>query len=258
MMNGFFAGRLTWKLFRFAQLKRTLCTNVVEKSNKEVYLEQLQGEYRGVSVVNLNRPSKKNALGKVLLSELNQVITELEYSSPKQVQVVLVRSCVENVFCAGADLKERAEMSDEETLPFVRYLRSTFTRLESIPMPTIAVIDGFALGGGTELALACDLRVAGRNAVLGLPETTLAILPGAGGTQRLPRLVGIAKAKELIYTGTRLNAEEAVKIGLVERVTQQDEDAFSCALKLAKDMLKTGPIALRLAKQAIRNGSQVG
>ncbi|GJQ08700.1 hypothetical protein GpartN1_g1538.t1 [Galdieria partita] len=248
---------LPLQIYTFARWKRPLCTVAVEKSNKEVYLEQLNGEYKGIVVVNLNRPSKKNALGKVLLSDLNDAISQLEYSSPKAVQVALVRSCVDNVFCAGADLKERAQMSDEETLPFVRYLRSTFTRLEAVPMPTIAVVDGFALGGGTELALACDLRVAGKQAVLGLPETTLAILPGAGGTQRLPRLVGIGKAKELVYTGARLNAEEARKIGLVERIAQGEETAFSCALSLAKDMLKTGPVALRLAKQAIRNGSQV-
>lgn len=235
---------------------RPLCTTV-EKPSKEVYLEKLEGQHKGIAVVNLNRPSKKNALGKVFLSDLNNVISELENSSPKTIQVALVRSCIDNVFCAGADLKERAEMTDEETLPFVRYLRATFTRLEAVPMPTIAVIDGFALGGGTELALACDLRVAGKNAILGLPETTLAILPGAGGTQRLPRLIGIGKAKELIYTGTRINAEEAVKIGLVERTAGNDEDAYSCALRLATDMLKTGPVALRLAKQAIRNGSQV-
>eukprot|EP00871_Galdieria_phlegrea_P003773 jgi/Galph1/4397/GphlegSOOS_G3117.1 len=237
---------------------RCLCEATLQKNTQnEVSLELLENEHQGVAMVTLNRPSRKNALGKVLLSELNDVITKLEYSSPKDIRVAIVRSNVENVFCAGADLKERAEMTDEETLPFVKYLRNTFSRLESVPMPTIAVVDGFALGGGTELALACDLRVAGPKAVMGLPETTLAILPGAGGTQRLPRLIGMSKAKELIFTGRRIGPEEALALGLVEKTAQGQETALSCALDLAKKMLSTGPLALRLAKLAIRNGSQV-
>ena len=133
---------------------------------------------------------------------------------------VILRSAVPGMFCAGADLKERKDMQPEEVRAFLRKLKSTFLLFENLSCPTISVIDGACLGGGLELALCSDLRVATKTATLGLPETSLAIIPGAGGTQRLPRLIGTSKAKELIYTGDKLNGEEALRLGLVNHAEQ--------------------------------------
>lgn len=144
-------------------------------------------------------------------------------------------------------------MSPGEAEAFVKRLRAAFTALEGLPMPVIAAIEGAALGGGLELALACDLRVAGAKARLGLPETSLAILPGAGGTQRLPRLIGRARAKELIFTARRFGAEEGLALGVVDRAVGSGS-ALDAALALARQILPNGPVALRAAKAAIDGG----
>lgn len=171
------------------------------------------------------------------------------------VRVVVLRSDVARVFCAGADLKERAAMDTQQVAEFVHGLRTAFTDLESLPMPTIAAIEGAALGGGLEVALACDLRVAGDQALLGLPETGLAIIPGAGGTQRLPRLVGPTRAKELVFTARRLDAATAETYGIVQSVVPAGQ-AYARALALAKEILPNGPVAVRMAKAAIDGGMQ--
>eukprot|EP00299_Pterocystis_sp_00344_P012264 c5861_g1_i3.p1 GENE.c5861_g1_i3~~c5861_g1_i3.p1 ORF type:complete len:229 (-),score=44.90 c5861_g1_i3:21-707(-) len=188
-----------------------------------------------------------------MIEEFRQVLTALRFDS--QARVVVLNSALEKTFCAGADLKERSTMSPTEVREFVFLLRSTFSDLDSLPMPTIAAIDGFALGGGTELALSCDLRVAGPKAMMGLPETSLAIIPGAGGTQRLSRLIGAAKAKELIFTCKRLDTAGCERYGLVNRVS--NTCALTEALTMAKEILPQGPIALRMAKAAIDDGIQV-
>jgi methylglutaconyl-CoA hydratase len=167
--------------------------------------------------------------------------------------VVLVHSLVPGVFCAGADLKERTKLTEAETAAYVQEIGRAFTELEDLPMPVIAVIEGAAMGGGLELALAADLRVAGAKAQLGMVETALAIIPGAGGTQRLPRLIGVSRAKELIFTARRISAEEAGRLGLVDRVVTAGE-ALDAALALAREILPNGPLALRLAKQAVNGG----
>jgi methylglutaconyl-CoA hydratase len=131
----------------------------------------------------------------------------------RNVRVVLLRSTTPGIFCAGADLKERAQMAPSEVGPFVAKARTLMANLENLPMPVIAAIDGHALGGGLEMALACDLRVASDTAQMGLVETRLAIIPGAGGTQRLPRTVGIAKAKELMFSAKVINGTEAERVG---------------------------------------------
>jgi methylglutaconyl-CoA hydratase len=208
--------------------------------------------YLGISVISMNRPASKNAIGRLFLKQLHESIQELRFK--KNTRVVILRSTVDGVFCAGADLKERATMTQEEVSVFVQTLRSTFSELENLPVPTIAAIDGAALGGGLEVALACDLRVAGKDAKLGLPETKLAIIPGAGGTQRLPRIVGIAKAKELIFTARVLDAPSAEKIGLVNESTTGK--AYERALEVAREIRPKGPVALRMAKQAIDLGMQ--
>ena len=172
------------------------------------------------------------------------------------VMVTVIKSSVPKIFCAGADLKERATMTEADVGNFVTSLRESFTAVEQLPCVTIAAIEGAALGGGLELALACDLRIAGSACLLGLPEVALAIIPGAGGTQRLPRLIGIAKAKELIFTAKRVKASAALELGLVTEVVDGGA-AADRAHELALSMSTFGPVGLRMAKQAVDRGMQV-
>jgi len=158
------------------------------------------------------------------------------------------------MFCAGADLKERKTMNEEEVKTFVRKLRSTFSMFEQMECPTISVVDGPALGGGCELALCSDMRVATKEAIFGLPETGLAIIPGAGGTQRLSRLIGVSRAKELIFTGDRLTADQALGIGLVNHVSADFDSAIAKAKEIAAKIGEKGPIAIRAAKKAVHFG----
>ncbi len=217
----------------------------------EIRLERLGGTDAGIVLLGLDRPAAKNALGGQLLAEFRGALSSLRVDAG--VRVVLLHSHVPGVFCAGADLKERASMSPSEAATFVQGLRDAFTELEELPMPTIAALEGGAFGGGLELALAADLRVAGSRAEMGLVETALAIIPGAGGTQRLPRLIGLSRAKELIFTARRIGAEEAGRLGLVDRVVTSGE-ALPAALMLAREIQPNGPLALRLAKQAVNRG----
>ncbi|KAI9593979.1 ClpP/crotonase-like domain-containing protein [Syncephalis fuscata] len=205
----------------------------------------------GIAVLNLNRPKAKNALSRALVDSFRSEIDTLRYN--KDTRVVIVRSLVDGVFCAGADLKERVTMTPNEVAKFLHTLRQAYRELETLPIPTIAAVDGAALGGGIEMALCCDFRVAGPGAKIGLPETKLAIIPGAGGTQRLTRLVGIDKAKLLIYTGRILDNVSAENYGVVTQAIRK-ETAYDGALSLAREMLPQGPIAMRMAKLAIDYG----
>lgn len=217
----------------------------------ELRVEKLEGQDAGIARLGLDRPASKNALGRQLLGEFRSALDALR--NDRSARVVILHSLVEGVFCAGADLKERAGMTQAEVDSFVKGLRAAFTELEDLPMPTIAVLEGAALGGGLELALACDLRIAGAEAKLGLPETGLAIIPGAGGTQRLPRLIGRSKAKELVFTGRRIGGEDAARLGLADHAVPAGQ-AMDRALALAREILPNGPIALRAAKAAINGG----
>jgi len=210
----------------------------------------------GIAILNLNRVDRKNALGKQLSKEL---VEELEMLSKQaaRIRVMILRSLVPGIFCAGADLKERLDMREDEVAKASGLNRDNFALLADLPFPTIAAIDGHALGGGLEMSLACDLRVAATGAKLGLVETRLAIIPGAGGSQRLPRTVGVAKAKELIFTGCMIDAWEACKIGLINYAVEQNcrgNASFEKSLSLAKDIAQNGPIALKAAKEAIDKG----
>lgn len=216
-----------------------------------VYIERFDN---GVAHLALNRHDGKNSLSKKMLEEFNNSVKEL--STDKKVSVLVVKSTVEKVFCAGADLKERATVPDDQVGALVEGLRNAFDGLAKLPMPTIAAVDGVALGGGLELALACDIRIAHETALLGLPETGLAIIPGAGGTQRLPRVVGLAKAKELIFTGRRMNGHEALQVGLVSECVV-GKTAAERGHELASSIAEKGPIALRMAKQAMDRGMEV-
>ncbi|XP_023559983.1 methylglutaconyl-CoA hydratase, mitochondrial isoform X2 [Octodon degus] len=160
----------------------------------------------------------------------------------------------------GADLKERAKMHSSEVGPFVSKIRAVINDIANLPVPTIAAIDGLALGGGLELALACDIRVAASSAKMGLVETKLAIIPGGGGTQRLPRAIGMSLAKELIFSARVLDGQEAKALGLVSHVLEQNQEgdaAYRKALDLAREFLPQGPVAMRVAKLAINQGMEV-
>ena len=205
-------------------------------------------------ILTLNRPAVRNALNSRLLQELELAIDEVRLL--EDLRVLLITGVGDKAFCAGADLKERLSMSETEVRSFLSAIRRLLIKIEELPLPVIAAINGFALGGGTELALACDLRVAVNDATLGLTETRFAIIPGAGGTQRLPRFIGIPLAKELIYTGRQLTAQEALAKGLVNRIAARDEFMAVC-LELAGEIAKAGPIAVAQAKFAINKGQDV-
>ena len=218
-------------------------------------LQRLEGNHQGIALIQLNNPEKRNALSKQLLEDLKYVIEETR--NDQSIRVAILRSKTPGMFCAGADLKERLGYSIEQTEQTVINLRNTFDEFYQLPFPTIACIDGPALGGGLELALNADLRIATRSSLIGLPETALAIIPGAGGTQKLARLIGISKAKELIFTAKRLKAEEALAYGIVNYVEDDYDKCYAKALELSEQINNNGPLGVRSAKAAINNGIEV-
>ena len=211
----------------------------------------LAKEDTGILTLTLNRPDIMNSLNFSLLHALRDQIEAVRFRS--DIRVVIITGSGERAFCAGADLKERATLQPEQVKGFIFTIRNLFTSIEQLNKPVIAAVNGIALGGGTELALASDIRIASNTASMGLTETRLAIIPGAGGTQRLPRLVGKGKAKELIFTGQRLDAQEALKIGLVNKICDQKDLSDECK-KMADMICETGPIAIEQAKFAINYG----
>ncbi|XP_077635904.1 enoyl-CoA hydratase domain-containing protein 2, mitochondrial isoform X2 [Crocuta crocuta] len=239
-------------------LQTRSCASDGAAADPEIQVRALAGPDQGITEILMNRPSARNALGNVLVRELLEALAQLR--EDQQVRVLLFRSGVKGVFCAGADLKEREQMSEAEVGIFVQRLRGLMNEIAAFPAPTIAAMDGFALGGGLELALACDLRVAASSAVMGLIETTRGLLPGAGGTQRLPRCLGVGLAKELIFTGRRLSGAQAQDLGLVNHAVPQNEEgnaAYHRARALAQEILPQAPIAVRLSKVAIDRGMEV-
>ncbi|WP_216829354.1 enoyl-CoA hydratase [Alkalihalobacterium elongatum] len=208
----------------------------------------------GVAHITLDRPEAANALSLQMLYELHEAIQEIKYNP--EVRCVVIKASGEKVFCAGADLKERAGMDPVQVKRTVALIRGNINDIESLPQPVICALNGSAFGGGLELALACDIRIAADHIKVGLTETSLAIIPGAGGTQRLPRLIGKGKAKELIYTARRVDAYEAEKIGLVEYVVPL-ESIDEKVSEITSQITKNGPIALQQAKYAIDRGLEV-
>lgn len=239
---------------------RLLATNTQQQTENvsPVVYEKLLGTDRGIALYGLHSPKNRNALSFDMIEamrEVNQLIRE-----DTKISVVILHSMVPGIFCAGADLKERFKMSDDEVAKFVKGLRATFIEIEDLPMPTIAAIEGVAVGGGLELALACDIRVVAETAKLGLVETGRGLIPGAGGTQRLPRAVNINIAKELIYTSRVVTGKEAKELGVVNHVVPQNTSnnaALEKALSLGREIMHNAPIALRCAKQAINEGIQL-
>ncbi len=214
----------------------------------------LLAERKGAAaILTLNRPEVMNALNFSLLHALAAEVERLRFDSG--VRAVIVTGAGEKAFCAGADLKERTAMDPVEVKKFIFTIRNLFTAIEQLNKPVIAAVNGIALGGGTELALACDIRLASENASMGLTETRLAIIPGAGGTQRLPRLIGVGKAKELIFTGRRVASDEALAIGLVNSVCPPESLVEEC-LEIVSMIEETGPVAVEQAKYAINHGME--
>lgn len=204
-----------------------------------------------IAYVTLNRAEAMNAFNYDTLCELASLVESLRTNS--EVRVVVFRGSGEKAFSVGADLKERKTLTEQEVRRNVYKIGEVFASIEKLPQPTIAAINGYAFGGGMELALSCDFRIAVSNAVMGLTETSLAIIPGAGGTQRLPRLIGEAKAMELILTAKRMSADEAYQYGVVTKVVEP-EHFIDEVNKLADRILANGPIAVQQAKFAIKNG----
>lgn len=206
----------------------------------------------GVATILLQRPPM-NALNRQVQQEIRDAADEVGARS--DVGAVIIYGGPK-VFAAGADIKEMADMSYQDMLRASARLQDSFTAVARIPQPTIAAVTGYALGGGCELALCCDLRIAADDARLGQPEILLGIIPGAGGTQRLPRLVGVARAKDLVFTGRHVKADEALQIGLVNQVVPADE-VYTAAQDLAARLAKGPALALRAAKEAIDRGTEV-
>lgn len=204
-----------------------------------------------IAIVTLNRPEALNAFNFTTLSDLHEIVDHIRTNS--HIRVVIFTGSGEKAFSVGADLKERKTLSEEEVRRNVYKIGEVCNSIDLLPQPTIAAINGFAFGGGMELALACDFRIAASGVLMGLTETSLAIIPGAGGTQRLPRLIGQAKALELILTAKRVNAEEALSYGLVNEVSEKDK-LLEISFSFAERMLANGPLALIQAKFAVKQG----
>lgn len=211
----------------------------------------IQTRIDDIVTLTLNRPGAANALSAELLEALYAAVQELRHDDT--VRAVIVTGAGDKAFCAGADLKERKGMPQELVARAVLRIQDTVNAIAALPMPVIAAINGVAFGGGTEIALAADIRIAASSVKMGLTETSLAIIPGAGGTQRLARIVGIAKAKELIFTARRIDAQTAQGIGLVNQVVA-DEELQATAKALADEISTNGPMAVRQAKFAIDQG----
>ncbi len=208
-------------------------------------------ENAGIATLTLNRPEVMNSLNFTLLRALRDQIESFRFR--RDLRVIIITGSGEKAFCSGADLKERATLNPDQVREYIYTIRNLFTSIEELNKPVIAAVNGIALGGGTELALASDIRIAASNASMGLTETRLAIIPGAGGTQRLPRLIGKGKAKELIFTGRRVDAREALDIGLVNIVCELQDLLEECR-KMAAMICETGPVAIEQAKYAINYG----
>ncbi len=215
-------------------------------------MSEFRIERRGaVELWTIDGADRRNAISMAMLRELRALVARA--GQDRGLRAVVLTGSGDKAFCAGADLKERASMSAEDVHAFHAGLRAALRGIEQAPQPFVAALNGAALGGGLELALACDLRIASDAAQLGLPEVSLGIIPGGGGTQRLPRLVGAARAKDLVLTARRIGAAEAAAMGLVSRVAPAAR-LLDEALALAEQVARNAPVSLRQAKRAIDGG----
>lgn len=201
----------------------------------------------GTAVVTIDRQDKLNALNAQVQEEIAEAFASI---SPGEVRAIVITGAGEKAFVAGADIAGMSEMTALEVRKFGRIGTRMMDAIENAPVPVIAAVNGFALGGGAEIALACDIRVAAENARFGFPEVTIGIMPGAGGTQRLPRVVGGGVARELVFTGRIIDAKEAKEIGLADRVVGEGE-ALEAAKEMARQIAKNAPVAIQNAKTAM-------
>ncbi len=205
----------------------------------------------GVGIISLNRPKALNALNSTLLNEMGALLDDI--AKNEQIKVVVITGAGEKAFAAGADIAEMQSLSAMDGRAFSANGMKHISKLETIPQPTIAAVNGFALGGGCEVVMACDIRIASTKAKFGQPEVNLGVTPGFGGTQRLPRLVGPAIAKELLFTGDVIGAERAYQIGLVNQVVEPEE-LMNKALEMAKKIAAKGQLAVKMCKQGVNEG----
>ena len=203
----------------------------------------------GITVMKISAPKSLNALNSTILKEIDSFVSGLDNTT----RVLIITGDGEKSFVAGADISEMAHLNEPQGFEFGRLGAQVFRKIETLPIPVIAAVNGFALGGGCELAMACDIRIASVKAKFGQPEVGLGIIPGFSGTHRLPKLIGQGYAKEMIYTGKVIRADEALRIGLVNAI-YEPEELMPKALEMATMMLKNAPVAIRLAKQSINEG----
>ena len=207
-----------------------------------------------VGVITINRPKALNALNSDVLTDLAAVLDGVDL---EEIRCLIITGAGEKSFVAGADIGQMSDLKIAEAAAFSKQGNDLFRRIETFPIPVIAAVNGFALGGGCEISMSCDFRICSENAVFGQPEVGLGIIPGFGGTQRLARLVGPGMAKQLIYGGRNIKAKEALRIGLVNDVCEQEE-LMAKAKKIAAGIAKQAPIAVRQAKKAINEGLELG
>ncbi len=207
----------------------------------------------GIGLLTINRPEALNALRSNLLSELDQFCQQIIQT---ELRCLIITGSGNKAFVAGADIKEMQQLTPEQAKVFAQNGQRTFDRIADLPFTSIAAVNGFALGGGMELALACDFIVASEKARFGLPEITLGLIPGFGGTQRLTRCVGANNARRMILTGNMINADEALTMGLVS-IVSSDEELLPTVQKVAQSITNASPNAIRLAKQAVNQGAEL-
>ena len=217
----------------------------------EFVLYEQKGQY---AIITINREKALNALNSAVLDELDKTLDSVDLD---QVRCLILTGAGQKSFVAGADIAEMSTLTKAEGEAFGKKGNDVFRKLETFPIPVIAAVNGFALGGGCEISMSCDIRICSENAVFGQPEAGLGITPGFGGTQRLARIVGPGKAKQLIYTARNIKAAEAYRIGLVNEVYPLEE-LMPQAKKMAKGIAKNAPIAVRACKKAINEGLEVG
>ena len=206
-----------------------------------------------IAVLTINRPKALNALNSKVLEDLDKTLSSIDTN---KIRALIITGAGEKSFVAGADIGEMSSLSKKEGEAFGKKGNDVFRKIETFPIPVIAAINGFALGGGCEISMSCDIRICSDNAIFGQPEVGLGITPGFGGTQRLARLVGEGMAKQMIYSARNIKADEALRIGLVNAVYKQDE-LLPAAKKLAQTIAQNAPIAVRNCKKAINEGMQV-
>ncbi|QAT61074.1 crotonase [Acidilutibacter cellobiosedens] len=215
------------------------------------YKNIILDEKDGILTITINRPKVLNALNTDTLNELENVVRDIERD--KEIMVVIITGSGEKSFVAGADIAEMKSLNIHEGRNMTRLGQCVFQEIENLSRPVIAAVNGYALGGGCELAMACDIRIASEKAKFGQPEVGLGIIPGYGGTQRLPRLIGKGRAKYYIFTTDMITAEEAFNMGLIDKVVPHGK-LYEETLKIAEKIISKGPIAVRMAKYAVNNG----